>query len=68
MKTRHTLSKSGAPAPLFDFHANPNPHCPIGRNIREALDAPLSDAQSAMEQALETYTLKDIADRIVQRL
>ena len=55
-------------APLFDFHANPNPQCPIGRNIRYALDAPLLDAQSAMEQALETYTLKDIADRIAQRL
>lgn len=55
-------------APLFDFHANPNPQCPIGRNIRDALDAPLLDAQSAMEQALGTYTLKDIADRIAQRL
>ena len=55
-------------APLFDFHANPNPQCPIGRNIREVLDVPLLDAQSAMEQALETYTPKDIADRIAQRL
>lgn len=55
-------------APLFDFHANPNPQCPIGRNIREALDPPLLDAQAAMEQALENYTLQDVADRIAQRL
>lgn len=54
--------------PLFDFHANPNLQCPIGRNIRDALDAPLLDAQNALEQALENYTLKDVADRIVQRL
>lgn len=54
--------------PLFDFHANPNPQCPIGRNIREALDPPLLDAQAAMEQALEEYTLQDVADRIAQRL
>ena len=28
-------------APLFDFHANSNPNCPIRRNIREAMDAPM---------------------------
>ena len=55
-------------APLFDFHANPNPNCPIGRNIRAAMDAPLRDAQTAMEQTLETYTLKDVADNIARHL
>ena len=55
-------------APLFDFHPNPNPQCPIGRNIREALDTPLLDAQTAMEQALENYTLQDVADSISRRL
>lgn len=55
-------------APLFDFHANPNPNCPIGRNIREAMDAPLRDAQTAMEQTLETYTLKDVTDNIARHL
>ena len=53
---------------LFDFHANPNPNCPIGRNIREVMDAPLRDAQAALEQALETYTLKDVADNIARHL
>ena len=55
-------------APLFGFHANPNPNCPIGRNIREAMDAPLRDAQTAMEQALGAYTLKDVADNIAGHL
>lgn len=55
-------------APLFDFRANPNPNCPIGRNIREAMDAPMRDAQTAMEQTLETYTLKDVADNIARHL
>ena len=55
-------------ASLFAFHANPNPNCPIGRNIREAMDAPLRDAQTAMEQTLETYTLKDVADNIARHL
>ena len=55
-------------APLFDFHANPNPNCPIGRNIREAMEAPLRDAQTAMEQTLETDTLKDVAYHIVRHL
>ena len=55
-------------APLFDFHANPNPNCSIGRNIREAMDAPMRDAQTAMEQTLETYTLKDVADNIARHL
>ena len=54
--------------PLFDFHPCPNPQCPVGRNIREALDAPFSDAQTALEQTLESYTLKDVADQIAIRL
>lgn len=45
---------------LFDFHPTPNPMCPIGRNIEEALDEPLFIAQTAMEKALESFTLKDI--------
>lgn len=54
-------------APLFDFHPNPNPMCPIGRNIRMALDMPLMDAQAAMERSLETYTLKTVVDRIAEQ-
>lgn len=55
-------------APLFDFHPNPNPKCPIGRNIQEALEPSLLDAQAAMEHSLEHYTLQDVADRIARRM
>lgn len=54
--------------PLFDFHPNPNPMCPIGRNIEEALDEPLFIAQTAMEKALESFTLKDITDYISDKI
>lgn len=60
--------KKKSDAPLFDFHPNPSPKCPIGRNIREAMDAPLADAQTAMEQALKAYTLRDVADCIAKRM
>ena len=53
---------------IFDFHPNPNPNCPIGRNIRNALNRPIMDAQTAMENALAAYTLKDIANHIAKQL
>lgn len=49
-----------AEAPLFDFHANPNPNCFVGGNIKEAMEQPLEEAQKAMEQSLEKYSLNDI--------
>lgn len=60
--------KKKSDAPLFDFHPNPSPQCPIGRNIRDAMESPLLDAQHAMEHALGAYTLKDISDHIAQKL
>lgn len=53
---------------LFDFHPNPNPACPIGRNIAGALAAPLLEAQTAMEQSLTGHTLKELADGIAGRI
>ena len=45
---------------LFRFHANPNPACPVGRNIHKILDGHLQDAQRALEQELAKTTLADI--------
>lgn len=50
-----------AEAPLFDFHANPNPDCFVGGSIKEAMERPLAEAQKAMEQSLVEYSLNDIA-------
>ena len=45
---------------LFHFHEQPNPECPVGRNIHKVLDRHLSDAQKAMEESLKAITLADI--------
>ena len=45
---------------LFHFHGNPNPDCPVGRNIHNVLDDKLLRIQEAMEQELRSMTLADI--------
>ena len=45
---------------LFHFHEQPNPDCPVGRNIHKVLDQHLLDAQKAMEDQLRCSTLADI--------
>ena len=47
---------------LFHFHEQPNPDCPVGRNIHRVLDQRLMDAQRAMEEQLKATTLADIAE------
>ena len=45
---------------LFHFHEQPNPDCPVGRNIHKVLDQRLIDAQRAMEEKLRAATFADI--------
>ena len=45
---------------LFHFHEQPNPDCPVGRNIHRVLDQRLIDVQRAMEEKLRSTTLADI--------
>lgn len=45
---------------LFSFHKNPNPQCPVGRNIHNILDWRLLSVQQAMEDKLESMKLSDI--------
>ena len=45
---------------LFRFHKNPNPDCPVGRNIHNLLDDMLDDIQNAMEQEMKRYTIADL--------
>lgn len=46
---------------LFHFHENPNPDCPVGKNIHHVLDDKLIQIQTAMEQELKSITLADVA-------
>lgn len=45
---------------LFSFHKNPNPQCPVGRNVHNILDWRLLSVQQAMENKLESMKLSDI--------
>lgn len=49
---------------LFHFHENPNPACPVGKNIHSALDGTLNEIQKTFEDKLKTFTVKDIAEKI----
>ena len=46
---------------LFRFHENPNPNCPVGRNVHALLDDKLADAKNAMLESLSKTTLADLA-------
>lgn len=45
---------------LFHFHENPNPNCPVGKNIHQILDDKLFRVQSAMEKELASITLENL--------
>ena len=47
---------------LFHFHENPDPECPIGRNIHGALDCRLTKIQQAMEEEMANIKLADIVE------
>lgn len=45
---------------LFHFHENPNPDCPVGRNIHSAMDGRLNQIQTSMENEMKQIRLSDI--------
>lgn len=49
---------------LFNFHDNPNPNCPVGRNIHATLDGRLAMAQHDFENDLKKYRVSDVAKGI----
>lgn len=53
---------------LFHFHENPNPNCPVGKNIHAALDDKLLHIQEAMESEMKKYTISDVVNDIKQCL
>ena len=44
---------------LFHFH-NPNPKCPVGEKIHDALDGKLNEIQDSMEEKLKQISMRDI--------
>lgn len=55
-------------AELFNFHDNPNPKCPVGRNIHAALDETLQKAQKDFEDDLKNYKLSDVVQKIHEQV
>ncbi len=49
---------------LFHFHEQPNPGCPVGRNIHKAMDESLRAVQDAMEEKLKSITMAEIVEKI----
>ena len=49
---------------LFHFHENPNPDCPVGKNIHHLLDDKLRQVQEAMEREMEGITLAQIMENM----
>jgi DNA-binding IscR family transcriptional regulator len=52
---------------LFSLHENPNPECPVGRNIQNTIEPLFSTAQLAMEKVLGSVTLEDVVKDIVNK-
>ena len=51
---------------LFHFHERPNPACPVGGHIHQALDDKLALVQTAMEEQMKKITLQDVAADVAQ--
>lgn len=47
---------------LFHFHENPNPACPVGKNVHAVLDQKLRAIQEAMQAQMRAITLQDLID------
>ncbi|NHC41072.1 Rrf2 family transcriptional regulator [Bacillus sp. MM2020_1] len=52
---------------LFSIHENPNPECPVGRNIQDTIAPLFSSAEKAMEEALGNVTIADVVSDISKK-
>lgn len=52
---------------LFSIHENPNPECPVGRNIQSTIVPLFTFAQTALEKALGNVTIEDVVKDIIEK-
>ncbi|MFP5107558.1 Rrf2 family transcriptional regulator [Neobacillus sp. C211] len=52
---------------LFSIHENPNPNCPVGRNIQNTIGPLFSIAEAALEKALGNVTIEDVVRDITKK-
>ncbi|GEM45474.1 Rrf2 family transcriptional regulator [Deinococcus cellulosilyticus] len=53
---------------LFSMHDQPNPNCPVGRNIQGSLEWVFTEATRGMLSTLEGLTLSDVVQDMTQRM
>lgn len=53
---------------LFHFHEDPNPACPVGRNVHAVIDGKLDRVQSAMESEMSKVTLRQLIGETRERI
>jgi Rrf2 family protein len=51
-------------ADVFAIHQNPNPRCPVGRNIQVVLKAQIDAAEQVMQAQLAATTIADMAENV----
>jgi Rrf2 family protein len=49
---------------VFAIHQNPNPRCPVGRNIQVVLKAQIESAEQVMKAQLSRTTIADMAESV----
>lgn len=52
---------------LFSVHDNPNPDCPVGRNIQGAIIPMFEAAQTALEKSLGNVSVEDVVNDIIKK-
>lgn len=50
---------------IFAIHDNPNPACPVGRNIKNVLQDTIYEAEKALENQLAKTSIADMADSVL---
>ncbi|RSL34805.1 Rrf2 family transcriptional regulator [Salibacterium salarium] len=49
---------------LFSIHDNPNPDCPVGKEIQQTLNHSFARAENAMKNELAAQTLEDTMEHL----
>ncbi len=49
---------------LLSMHAHPNPRCPVGGHIREALQGVFAKAEKALHASLSKQTVADVLEDV----
>lgn len=52
---------------VLTIHSHPNKYCPIGKNIKGALQNVFDEAQTQMEKSLGNHTVADILEDVRKR-